>query len=52
LTKGEAKINASAIFPYQVIQGMRRGDATVGMASHKCFGSTAISKIAGWSSTL
>jgi len=32
LTKGEAKINASAIFPYQVIQGMHRGDATVGMA--------------------
>jgi hypothetical protein len=32
LMKGEAKINASAIFPHDVIRGMRYGDAAVGMA--------------------
>ncbi len=32
LVKGEAKINASAIFPHDVIRGMRFGDADVGAA--------------------
>lgn len=32
LVKGDAKINASAIFPHDVIVGMKRGDVTVGKA--------------------
>ena len=32
LVKGDAKINASAIFPHDVIVGMRRGDVVVGKA--------------------
>lgn len=32
LVSGEAKINASAIFPHDVIQGIRRGDAVVAQA--------------------
>lgn len=32
LVKGDAKINASAIFPHDVIRGIRHGDSTVGAA--------------------
>lgn len=32
LVKGEAKINASAIFPHDVIVGLKRGDSTVAQA--------------------
>lgn len=32
LVKGDAKINASAIFPHDVIVGIERGDVTVGKA--------------------
>lgn len=32
LVKGDAKINASAIFPHDVIVGMKRGDVQVGKA--------------------
>lgn len=32
LVKGDVKINAAAIFPHDVITGMKQGDVTVGMA--------------------
>jgi hypothetical protein len=35
LVKGEAKINASAIFPHDVIVGLRQGDSTIAEAQWK-----------------
>jgi hypothetical protein len=32
LTKGEAKINAAAVYPYDVIKSLKTGDATVAVA--------------------